>query len=371
MSRSVSTDLELEPGTYSVLMKITATRFRRIITAEELIRENVACRQEKLLQIGLAYDLAHAKGIITDTEREKREKAEAEDKARAAAKQKQKQELKEQRRKEVEIARKRQQRNRRHRQKVEEHRRRKAEAGKAAGMSRNQDAPAPQSSNTTAIGVAAPLPEDNQRTNCANPNADANAGMDSSEGDITTQARIDQFNHDLDSIPAVQVNGERTSQSSSSGHHPAPPTASNESDSDSVISFDSSIDTDLDLTPLRLDDGGRGRASGSAAAPAYSYHNRRDSGRSWSEDSERADPRDRWRERWMQEEDPNREFACDPWNAVCVLGLRVYSRVGKVSVEVVRPKTAPPEESPLDLDDISKGVSDDTQRVEGAAGHGS
>lgn len=74
MARSVSTDIELEKGTYSVLMKITATRNPDKDHLEDVIPMYVATRREKLIQMGLSYDLAHAKGVIIETEGERQQR---------------------------------------------------------------------------------------------------------------------------------------------------------------------------------------------------------------------------------------------------------------------------------------------------------
>jgi cell division protein FtsB len=71
MRRSVSTELDLEAGKYTVLLKITAIRLQRP-TVDEVIRDNVHTRREKLLSIGLSYDLAHAKGRFRELEKEKK-----------------------------------------------------------------------------------------------------------------------------------------------------------------------------------------------------------------------------------------------------------------------------------------------------------
>jgi hypothetical protein len=77
MKRSVSTELDLPAGSYTVLVKIKATRFPNS-TPEETIRSTCVRRREKLLSIGLSYDLAHAKGQFREQEKErlKREKEE-------------------------------------------------------------------------------------------------------------------------------------------------------------------------------------------------------------------------------------------------------------------------------------------------------
>jgi hypothetical protein len=56
------------------------------------------------------------------------------------------------------------------------------------------------------------------------------------------------------------------------------------------------------------------------------------------------------------------EFAADPWNAVCVVGLRVYSKDTEVSIEVVRPdhqKLTDEErkQKALDIDDSARDAT--------------
>lgn len=77
MKRSVGVELDLEAGNYTVLLKITATRFDRPLP-EELIRDTCRTRREKLLAIGLSYDLAHAKGQFRERERQQRREERAE-----------------------------------------------------------------------------------------------------------------------------------------------------------------------------------------------------------------------------------------------------------------------------------------------------
>jgi hypothetical protein len=70
MKRSVSTELDLEAGNYTVLVKIKATRNSESPTPDEVIRETCIKRREKLLSIGLSYDIAHAKGQFREQESE-------------------------------------------------------------------------------------------------------------------------------------------------------------------------------------------------------------------------------------------------------------------------------------------------------------
>lgn len=71
MKRSVNVELELEAGEYVVLVKIDADRFDELIPAEDMVRRNAKHRREKLLRIALAYDLAHSKAKIVETDEEK------------------------------------------------------------------------------------------------------------------------------------------------------------------------------------------------------------------------------------------------------------------------------------------------------------
>ena len=62
-----------------------------------------------------------------------------------------------------------------------------------------------------------------------------------------------------------------------------------------------------------------------------------------------------------EDDEENAEFADDPWNAVCVVGLRVYSKDSDLSVEIVRPRQDEEDgDTPLDVDDASKGASAET-----------
>jgi len=70
MKRSVSTELTLDAGNYTVLLKIKATRVPNP-TPDEVIRATCTKRREKLLATGLSYDLAHAKGQFREHEKEK------------------------------------------------------------------------------------------------------------------------------------------------------------------------------------------------------------------------------------------------------------------------------------------------------------
>jgi hypothetical protein len=75
-----------------------------------------------------------------------------------------------------------------------------------------------------------------------------------------------------------------------------------------------------------------------------------------SSDSDLSDPEDEVQKISIQLMPPpavteENEIAKDPWNAVCVVGLRVYSKDSGVNIQIVSPKDkAEKEDVPLDVD---------------------
>ena len=401
MSRSVSTDLELDPGTYSVLMKITATRYQEADTPEDIIRQNVKLRQKKLIQTGLSYDLAHAKGEIRETEAENQERQERELKKKAAEKQKQYAKKREEMLKDWQRGKRVKAREKRHAKKREDHERKKADKRKAADPGEGPvtsdvadgDAAAakpydtatplvPVNGASVAAGVegeiekqaAAGATEDQtgktapDPASLPSPPAEANSNEAKAEEpksasngdpletvveeakptngtlaeatsvvpkkeeepaaksiDDTSTQNPQQFETALQSIPSVTVNGAPAPPSATPPPSVAAPSTLAPNDDyqyDSDASFDSSIDSVLDF-PAQLDEAG----------------------------VEDDDPP-------MDGGEDNTEFENDPWNAVCVVGLRVFSKDGACSIETIRPRL---EEETLDLDDASKGASGEVE----------
>ncbi|MCJ1474171.1 hypothetical protein MMC13_002829 [Lambiella insularis] len=355
MSRSVSTDLELEPGKYSVLMKITAKRNSRMPRPEEVLRANCKYKQEKLVQIGLAYDLAHARGQIKETEEEKKRRLEQEEKAKAALRQKRLDEAKEFKYKNWLVFKRRREREIRHRAKMEEYKRQKAEAAKAAQLAedlKNFQAEQMQALEEEQQGPqgTSDQPGDFQTPDNTPPDPPADfsaaaASLQSPPAENTppspalgpsmpaqrqtAQDKIDQFNQDLQVtfVPRSPAADDVPPTGSTAG----PPTIDDPLDTYSVHSFDSSVDSLLDLDPFP------GAPPDAVEAPVQ---------KATDEDSE--------------SEDENARFAHDPWNAVCVVGLRVFSKDKGISVAVLRPKAGEEEEEkPLDVDDPSKAFGEE------------
>lgn len=357
-------------------MKITAKRWAipDRPMPEQVIRERCIQRHDKLIQIGLAYDLAHAKGRVKETEREKGLRKQQEERKRAADKVKQRKELRERKFKAWQIQQRQKARDNRHAQRRMERRRKKAEIEIAAHPVGKSPLKAPDSAadelggtdeglsaeqqNAGIEEVSAPIPETGTETEQTEPETPTppspTTGTEPTHPAGTDVPKLN-LEAEIDGIYAIPENttAERnlsqkldtalllvddrdfnppTIVDDPSSHHHRDST-----DYDSDSSFNSSIDSLLDF-PLS--------PTISPADPSV--------GGIFAEDDESTD-------------DEDAEFANDPWNAVCVVGLRVYSKDPQACVEVIRPKMdGEYGESPLDVDDISKGVSG--EKVEEVSG---
>ena len=325
MNRSVSTDLELNAGTYSVLMKIVATRDTDKPTTEEVIRTRCRTMREKLLQIGLSYDLAHAKGRFKETEEEREER---ERKEKEAEKKKRKEELKQQHYKEWLHNKKLRARQKRNEQRKEERARKKAEASRLAGLPVEEDRHEPVSSEGNKATNGGSESGEPTPAETVNGHHHELTGTGPEVSPLRTEEQIKQFNRDLDlevgreSIPRLRVNGFDAPM----GDLPPP-------DSEDDLSFESVFDSELDVPPSVLTAFRRDAPEAGADGPAH-------------------------------EDDADLEN--DPWNAVCVVGLRVYSKDSALSVEIVRPKMDNDGEAPLDLDDPAAGATKNAKSPEGS-----
>ena len=378
MSRSVSTDLELEPGTYSVLMRITARRWTGNKTVEDVVRESCKNRPNKLIQIGLSYDLAHAKGEIVETEEDKEARLKLEESQKAANKKKQRQDLSVVQKKQWERKKREKAREKRKAKQREEYQRKKAEKQEVVGKT-SEAAPSslgPAEGATVASGIEGEvekqaaagaqkdmtgktsmkdgsIPNPPAEIRLEEPTSEAKSNgippmeattkaednsPETSKGPIEKSAaestKAEQFEKDLQAIPSIIVNGDPSPQAQA-GSTLAPPSvpasvagADDDYLYDSDASFHSSIDSVLDFPedPSAIEQAG---------SPGVQNDGNDDS---------------------------DAEVENDPWNAVCVVGLRVYSKDEGCCIKVVRPRTElGDEEAGLEIDDVSKGVSQEKE----------
>ncbi|KAL8741673.1 MAG: hypothetical protein Q9190_005747 [Brigantiaea leucoxantha] len=341
MSRSASTDIELDPGTYTVLMKIIAKRWTGDPIPEEVIRKCCMDRQEKLIRTGLSYDLAHAKGQIRESEKEKQARAAREEKKKAADHTKRRAELRAQMLKDWETGRKRLARMKRHAKRKEEYFKKKAETEQVAteetigGLEGTQNTEEGNDPTTEAVAEEQTTLAGSEPENIEAPVSEAAAPPSPppeegiAENDETTgeaaagEEGAAEETQEPENAPAGPNDEEAPPADDA---NPPGVEENDEWEYASDASFNSSIVTDLDFPPEDPS------ADNAETSPA-------------PEDGE----------------DEDAAFADDPWNAVCVVGLRVYSKDKGLSVEVVRPKSKDDEaDIPLDVDDASKGASVET-----------
>lgn len=101
MHRSVTAELELPAGEYDVLMKVSASKDTGSLPVEDVVRNNAKKRPEKLSTIGLSYDLAHAKGFIKETSEERKARKAAQAKKKEKARKEMKDKLMKEKKKRV------------------------------------------------------------------------------------------------------------------------------------------------------------------------------------------------------------------------------------------------------------------------------
>lgn len=299
ISRSTNAEIDLEPGSYHILMKITAYRCGPEST-EETVRRLAPIQREKLVQIGLSYDLAHAKGIVVEAEAEKQKREEREYRRKAAERKLLREETK-----------KRLQREWIRDQKVVARRKRTEErlASKAAKLHLNgntngkhpepddervlPDSPVESPSDINSHGHA----------NGMNGRSFKNGSVPSIKFDESHAPLTPSSSHD---IYARSSRHRSTHSTKSIGRHRR---HTHNRDHDLLEGFE--FDSDIDMP---------------AEEPVA---------RAPSSQSSLID-------------DLNTKT--DPWNAVCVVGMRVYSKDEMLSLEVVRP-VDDEAEAALDIDD--------------------
>lgn len=285
MGRSVNAEIDLDPGRYHVLMKITAFRHEDQESTEEIVRRLASSRREKLVQVGLSYDLAHAKGLVADTDQERWDQ----ERRKAGERKKLRDETKE--RLQKEWIRERKLAARQQRQEARHVRQRP----RGPSFDRSPD--------------RGPIPP--QILNERATQSPTDVASISSEGS-------DRRPTPSGSVPTIQFNGLHARHASGSRRRrtdsPRPSLTTrfatgNLDSTDLELLEGFEFDSDLDMPP---------EESYIKNTPPFPL----------------AD-----------------EPATDPWNAVCVVGLRVYSHDPKLSLEVVRPIPEDDSEAPLDRDD--------------------
>ncbi|KAJ5759285.1 hypothetical protein N7520_006441 [Penicillium odoratum] len=281
MGRSVNAEINLDPGRYHVLMKITAFRDEDIEPTDEIVRRLASTRREKLVQVGLSYDLAHAKGLVRETEQERYEQ----ERRKAHERKKLRDETK---------------------------RRLQKEWIRDRKMAAREQRMAARHNGPMANGAMnGPGPSHIVQILGGKPTASPTESISSDSSDRRPTP--------TGSVPTIQFNGLHAGHASS-----APRTRRTDSPRPSL---NTRLATDnLDLSDVELLEG-------------------------FEFDSDLDMPPDDVDHKSAHRKSEIESPAADPWNAVCVVGLRVYSKDPKLSLEVMQPVPDDDTEAPLDIDD--------------------
>ncbi|KAE8135851.1 hypothetical protein BDV38DRAFT_251091 [Aspergillus pseudotamarii] len=288
--RSVNAEVDLEPGRYHVLMKVTAYRNGEMESTEEAVSRLAPIKREKLVQIGLSYDLAHAKGMVAETEDERRAREELDQRRKAAERQKR-----------IEATRKRLQKDWIRQQKMTARKQRMAER-----LSAKSHSNAVRNKAIEQILTDGPV------------QSPVELGNGSGGGFGAEHTRNE-------SVPIIQCNGVHVSEAEITGKG-----QSVQSTLDSTYSSVSSYHEDLDML------------EGFEFDPDLDMP-----------PEEPAEPKSVP----LTSNGCLEEITSDPWNAVCVVGLRVYSKDPQLSLEVVRSMSGGDTGAALDMDDPLKSAS--------------
>jgi hypothetical protein len=272
-------------------MKIEARRSEDRWPIEKVVRENAKERRGKLVRIGLSYDMAHAKGHVTETEEEKAGKKKVE----AAKKTKLMKETEEKLMKEK--------RKRKHNENKEKRKQRAAKAKRQAKVKAKAEKKAQKEKESK--------PEVKDEPKVAEPlNESASADAPAEPGKSTNSP--EPAKPDTTATPAGPPQTLDIKVKSPSPSAPSPIVGfpeDGDDDDDSEINSDVSDISDGEIEDYLTE---QTLAAEQAIPPPPPPPPLLEAG-----------------------ED---EFEADPWNAVVVVGLRVYSKESGVSVKVVRPR---------------------------------
>ena len=281
-NRSVSCEIELEPGRYEVVPKIMAERDPDARMVEDVVREWADKNPQKLRQVGMQYDLAHAKGGVPD-----------EDEILAARKEEEKKKAEEKKRKRKERAR---------REKVKIEVTTKDEKAKITiETTKKTEDDKEEDKFEDAL-------EDKAKT-------EENA-RDAAAAAQTEKPETKDDEKKKDEVPkeekAAEPKTAEPKEAAKSGEKPAV------EDAKSVEKAD------------------QGTAKAENTEEKQAGEGKGDENADDEDDEEEEGNR-------IDAPPPTDDDSRTPWNAVCVVGLRVYSKDSEVSISLVKPKT--PEEA--------------------------
>lgn len=296
-NRSISAEVDLEPGLYEVVPKLVARRDADSPDVHEVVTKVAERNPQKLRQIGLAYDVANAKGVmeLSEEEKKRRETTQKE----AAERKKREKEAAEKDKADFEAWKRDEKAEYVAWKREKQRREKKPEVGSRDGANDIAASPETKDASTSVAedGLSKP----------------AEVAANDSVAEATTNV----------------MSGAQESQPAN-----ASPTADLIFKTAALKMTDAAAPSDDDETGHTPDEGldSLSRASSRANSrgrrlPPHVYRNA---------------PHSYYGDGPPQNLSPRARSPVDdgpkPWNAICVLGLRVYSQDSDVSIRLVKPK---------------------------------
>ncbi|KAI1098473.1 cysteine proteinase [Jackrogersella minutella] len=333
--RSINVELDLEEGEYTVLLKINATRDMEKLPIEEVVRNNARARRDKLVAVGMSYDLAHSKGKVIETPEEKKARKEAEkrkkDKERQALKKKIMDNRNRQHYLRVKDHDKHQAKKVKAKAKVQAKMAAKAEKLKAKRAAKEDDDPKEEplgrEDKHVQVIFQSPSPEPDSKGPDSDPTVDLKTETPSIEPDESS-AHVSPKSEELPAETSKEPEEPKPDETSTKVENKAESDEDDEpekeldhdqdEDSEDAFSDESDVSSVSEISDGALDIELEHRATDPIPPPP----------------PPRTGP---------LEEEPD-EFESNPWNAVATVGLRVYYKVSDedkdketVKLRVVRP----------------------------------
>jgi hypothetical protein len=376
-NRSVSCEVELEPGRYEVVPKITATRDPELPMVEDIVKNGSEKNPQKLRQVGVQYDLAHSKGGVPDEDillvkkqEEKKKKEEAEKKKREEKEKKEKAKAKKEKekekklkakekakaKKEKEKARKEKEKAKREKQKEKEKSRRiKVIVGidetdgdsTAKDVTEKDDAASKEGDDK---GESQPAKDTEKSEKKEDTTEDAAKGEKKEDaklkdGDATKEEKKEETAKTHETASASSSEGAPTPGS----EVPSEPTMGVKRDENAAK--DDEKKDDEKKEEEEKDEEEKSEEEESEESEESEDEDDDD------EDDDEDDESDSESDSDSEDEAPAAdETATPPWNAVCVVGLRVYATDPDVTIALVKPKDAD-EASSLAVDATPAGAT--------------
>jgi hypothetical protein len=339
-TRSVSAEIEdLDPGTYNVIFKVTGNRYSEQPTPEQMISKYAIERKEKLLYVGRRFDYAQTKGNLRGAEEAVKKQARQEDrldekcdlkKARKLKKLEKEQQRKrkerievvmKEKRKAVAAAKKEQAKQKKLRMKEQE------AAKKAAKEAQKAEAAGKAAKTAATVTVVGEEKNDEANSDVVTPASDSTSSggeqaVSQNAGDKKSSEEARALSADMASLQMSDRTDTTKSESTT--------TSEGTSNSETTTASEGTESTE-GTTESCSDD------EEEYISPIEDPEQLTDNDFNWDSELDAPIDIDSDDEAPASVNDSNDAiFGNDPWNALCVLGLRVYSQKCEAQVKVMQ-----------------------------------